>query len=53
MKMVKDLLFISLGAMSVLAYQRYGTAIIETVEDMMDKKMKVMNKIDNELENMM
>lgn len=50
MKIAKDLLFISIGAISVMAYQRYGDAIIESI---MDNKMRLMNKIDNELEDMM
>ena len=53
MKIAKSILLIGIGAASVLAYQRYGDEVVESIEDMMDKKLQILSKMDEELEDMM
>ncbi|MEG0021594.1 MAG: hypothetical protein RSB77_03200 [Bacilli bacterium] len=53
MKIAKDIMFLGLGAASVFAYQKYGDKVVASVEEMMDKKLRIAKKIDDELEDMM
>ena len=50
MRTLGGLALFSLGAMSVLAYQRYGQPIVEKTAENMDNAMK---KASKKLENMM
>lgn len=52
MNILKDSMFVLAGALAVLAYQRYGEDMIDAVEDMLDKKINMLKKLDNELEEM-
>lgn len=50
MKLAKNLALMGLGAGAVLAYQKYSKPMMKKMDQMMEKKFKM---VDNALEDMM
>ena len=52
MRALKDAMFISLGVVGTLAYQKYGCKMKDEMKEMLEKKINRLKKMDDKLENM-
>lgn len=52
MRALKDAMFVSLGVVGTLAYQKYGCKMKDVMEDMLENKIDMLKKMDDKLEEM-
>ena len=47
MRALKDAMFVSLGVVGTLAYQKYGCKMKDVMEDMLENKIDMLKKMDD------